>query len=44
MKTSQYFVAKQDKNKVKYSELADYCDMIHEGVEPEDKHFKEKVV
>ena len=43
MKTSQYFVAKQDKTKVKYSELADYCDMIKEGVEP-DKHFKEKVV
>ena len=44
MKTSQYFVAKEDKNKVKSSDLADYCDMIRDGVEPEDNHFKEKVV
>jgi len=44
MKTSQYFIAKQDKTKVKYSELADYCDVIIEGYEPEDKHFQEKVV
>jgi len=43
MKTSQYFVAKQDKTKVKYSELADYCDMIKEGLEPE-QYFKENVV
>ena len=44
MKTSQYFVFKEDKNKVKSSDLADYCDMIRDGVEPEDNHFKEKVV
>ena len=44
MKTSQYFIAKEDKNKVKSSDLADYCDMIRDGVEPEDTHFKEKVV
>tara|TARA_R100000995_G_C3484584_1_gene126391 strand:+ start:9035 stop:9559 length:525 start_codon:yes stop_codon:yes gene_type:complete len=44
MKTSQYFIAKEDKNKVKSSDLADYCDMIRDGVEPEDNHFKEKVV
>jgi len=43
MKTSQYFIAKEDKTKVKYSELADYCDMIREGLEPE-QYFKEKVV
>ena len=45
MKTSQYFICKQDKHKVKHSELADYCDMVRDGVEPETKdHFKEKVV
>tara|TARA_R100001015_G_C4619292_1_gene175976 strand:- start:146 stop:637 length:492 start_codon:yes stop_codon:yes gene_type:complete len=44
MKTSQYFIAKEGKNKVKSSDLADYCDMIRDGVEPEDSHFKEKVV
>ena len=44
MKTSQYFIAKEGKNKVKSSDLADYCDMIRDGVEPEDNHFKEKVV
>ncbi len=44
MKTSQYFVAKEDKNKVKSSDLADYCDMIRDGVETEDDHFKENVV
>jgi hypothetical protein len=44
MKTSQYFISKQDKSKVRTSDLADYCDMIRDGVEPEDNHFKEKVV
>ena len=45
MKTSQYFICKSDKNKVKHSELADYCDMIRDGVTLEIKeHFKEKVV
>lgn len=44
MKTSQYFIAKQDKHKVKSSELADYCDMVKEGIEEEDDHFKDKVV
>ena len=44
MKTSQYFIAKEGKNKVKSSDLADYCDMIRDGVKPEDDHFKEKVV
>ena len=45
MKTSQYFICKSDKNKIKVSELADYCDMIKDGVTFEDKdHFKEKVV
>ena len=44
MMTSQYFISKQDKNRVKHSTLADYCDLINEGIDTEDKHFKEKVV
>ena len=44
MQTSQYFIAKQDKHKVKHSALADYCDMIIDGIDTEDDHFKEKVV
>tara|TARA_R100000353_G_scaffold59745_2_gene47401 strand:+ start:638 stop:1210 length:573 start_codon:yes stop_codon:yes gene_type:complete len=44
MKTSQYFVSKQDKNKVRTSDLMDYIEMLRDGVEPDDKHFKEKVV
>tara|TARA_R100001163_G_C5015944_1_gene160273 strand:+ start:413 stop:952 length:540 start_codon:yes stop_codon:yes gene_type:complete len=45
MKTSQYFICKSDKNKIKHSELADYCDMIRDGVTLETReHFKEKVV
>jgi hypothetical protein len=45
MKTSQYFICKTDKHKVKHSELADYCDMVRDGVEIEDDQpFKEKVV
>lgn len=44
MQTSQYFICKQDKHKVKSSTLADYCDMIRDGVETETKHFKENVI
>jgi hypothetical protein len=44
MKTSQYFISKQDKHKVKVSELADYCDMIKDGVQTDDDHFKDKVI
>lgn len=44
MKTSQYFISKQDKHKVKVSELADYCDMIRDGIQISDDHFKERVV
>jgi hypothetical protein len=44
MMTSQYFVAKQDKHKVKHSTLADYCDMIKDGVKTKTHHFKERVV
>lgn len=44
MQNSQYFISKQDKHKVKTSKLADYCDMIRDGITNEDEHFKEKVV
>jgi len=45
MQTSQYFISKADQSKVKQSQLADYCDMIREGVEEEDNnHFSENVV
>lgn len=44
MKTSQYFLSKEDKSKVKTSELADYCDMIKEGFERKEDHFKERIV
>lgn len=45
MQTSQYFICKTQADKSKLSQLADYCTMIKDGIEPdEDSHFKEKVV
>ena len=44
MQTSQYFICKQDKHRVKSSTLADYCDMIRDGIDTEEITFKEKVV
>jgi len=44
MQNSQYFISKQDKHRVKTSKLADYCDMIRDGITTEQDHFKEKVV
>lgn len=44
MQNSQYFISKQDKHKVKTSKLADYCDMIRDGITTEENHFKERVV
>ena len=44
MQTSQYFISKQDKHRVKHSTLADYCDMIRDGIDTEEQTFKEKVV
>jgi len=44
MKTSQYFISKQDKHKIKHSELADYCDMIRDGFINDDDHFSDNVV
>jgi hypothetical protein len=37
-------ICKQDKHRVKHSTLADYCDMIVEGVSTEEDHFRENVV
>jgi len=44
MQTSQYFICKHDKHRVNSSTLADYCDMIRDGIDTEEKTFKEKVV
>jgi hypothetical protein len=45
MQNSQFFISKQDKHKVKTSKLADYCDLIKDGVDPEDNfYFKDRVV
>lgn len=44
MKTSQYFISKTDKNKVKTSDLMDYIDMVRDGVIDQPNHFKEKIV
>ena len=44
MNNSQYFISKQDKHRVKSSTLADYCDMIRDGIDTEEQSFKEKVV
>lgn len=45
MKTSQYFIRKQNLDKESDSELANYCDLIINGTEEADQsHFSEKVV
>ena len=45
MMTSQYFISKQDKHKVKKSTLADYCDLVRDGVDTKPKEFfKDRVV
>ena len=45
MRTSQYFVRKQNTDKSWDSDLATYCDMIINGEEEfDDNHFKDKVV
>ena len=44
MRTSQYFIRKQNADKTYDSELANYCDMITNGETGiDDKHFSEKV-
>jgi hypothetical protein len=45
MRTSQYFVRKQNTDKTWDSDLATYCDMILNGEDDyDDNHFKDKVV
>lgn len=46
MRTSRYFVRKQDANKVWTSDLADYCDQVIANPEENNSsnHFTEKVV
>ena len=44
MRTSQYFIRKQNSDKSFESDLATYCDMLNEGGSDEENIFKEKVV
>lgn len=44
MQNSQYTITKQDKHRVKTSKLADYCDMIRDGISHDEFYFKDKVV
>jgi hypothetical protein len=45
MRTSQYFIKKQNLDKSTDSELANYCSMIKNGVDEDSpSHFQEKVV
>ena len=44
MRTSQYFIRKQNTDKSFESDLATYCDMLNEGGSDEENIFKEKVV
>ena len=44
MRTSQYFIRKQNTDKSFESDLATYCDMLNEGSSNEEDIFKEKIV
>tara|TARA_R100000734_G_C3286785_1_gene79334 strand:+ start:267 stop:854 length:588 start_codon:yes stop_codon:yes gene_type:complete len=44
MRTSQYFVRKQNQDKTYDSELADYCEAVISGIDQQKNHFKERVV
>ena len=44
MRTSQYFIRKQNQDRTFDSDLANYCDMFINGLDTEDQHFKQKVV
>lgn len=44
MRTSQYFIRKQNQDRTFDSDLANYCDMFINGLDTQDQHFKEKVV
>ena len=44
MRTSQYFIRKQNPDKSFESDLATYCDMIKDGGSNEENIFREKIV
>ena len=44
MRTSQYFIRKQNPDKSFESDLATYCDIIQDGGTDEENIFKEKIV
>lgn len=44
MRTSQYFIRKQNSDKSFESDLATYCDMIQDGSPNEEDIFREKIV
>ena len=44
MRTSQYFIRKQNTDKSFESDLATYCDMLNEGSSNEEDIFREKIV
>ena len=44
MRTSQYFIRKQNPDKSFESDLATYCDMIQDGSSDEENIFREKIV
>ena len=44
MRTSQYFIRKQNVDKSFESDLATYCDIIQDGSTDEENIFKEKIV
>ena len=44
MRTSQYFIRKQNTDKSFESDLATYCDMLNEGDSNEEDIFREKIV
>jgi hypothetical protein len=44
MRTSQYFIRKQNIDKSFDSELANYCDIVLSKEESDDNYFKERVV
>jgi hypothetical protein len=44
MRTSQYFIRKQNTDKTWDSDLATYCDLVNNGPEEETNYFKERVI
>jgi hypothetical protein len=44
MRTSQYFIRKQDNDKTFDSDLANYCEMIKNNPDEGRVYFKERIV